>query len=71
MTNYKSHLNDILIQEGAAQDLKAMVKGDKDLPKGKVDRVDAIFQKYEKQINKIEKKYKLGMDELGEILMKL
>ena len=63
----------MLIVEGAKQDLQALLKGDKEMSKMKkdVDFLDKFWMKHEKEIEKIEKKYKLGMDELGELMMGL
>ena len=71
--NHKQKMTNMLIENSAAlKDFKALIKGDKELSKMKgVDRLDKMYQKYEKEIEKIEKKYKLGMDELGQLLMKL
>lgn len=65
--------NNMLITEGALQDLQKLLKGDKDMQKQKkdVDFLDNFWQKHEKSIDKIQKKYSLGFDELGELLMKL
>lgn len=63
----------MMITEGALQDLQKILKGDKELAKSKkdVDFLDNFWQKHEKEIDKIQKKYSLGFDELGELLMKL
>lgn len=63
----------LMVTEGALQDLQAILKGDKEMSKSKkdVDFLDNFWQKHEDEIDKIQKKYKLGFDELGELLMKL
>lgn len=63
----------MLINEGAKQDLQKLLKGDKEMSKKKkdVDFLDAFWQKHEKHIDEIQKKYSLGLDELGELLMGL
>jgi hypothetical protein len=63
----------MMINEGAKQDLQKLLKGDKELAKAKKgpDFLDTFWQKHEKQIDAIQKKYSLGLDELGELLMGL
>ena len=63
----------MLVTEGAKQDLQKLLKGDKELAKVKrgPDFLDTFWQKHEKHIDAIQKKYSLGLDELGELLMKL
>jgi hypothetical protein len=69
----KEQFNNIMLVEGALQDLKALLKGDKEMQKMKKDSdfLDKFWAKNEKAISKIEKKYGLGLDELGELLLKL
>ena len=76
MKSYKQIYTESIILENskAFKELKTLIKNDKDVKKNsknKVDFLDYIYQKYEKQITKIEKKYSLGMDELGQLLLKL
>jgi hypothetical protein len=63
----------MLINEGAKQDLQKLLKGDKEMAKEKKgpDFLDKFWQKNEKAIENIQKKYSLGLDELGDLLMKL
>lgn len=75
MKNFKQILESSSLTENskAMKELKALVKGEKQAKKqkDKGDYVDFIYTKYEKEITKIEKKYNLGLDELGQMLMKL
>ena len=69
----KDNFNKLLLEGDAAfKELKKLAASDKELKKmDKLDFIDAFYNKYEKQISKIEKKYKLGSDELGQMLMDL
>jgi hypothetical protein len=73
--NLKTQLNDMLIESAPAiKELKVIVSKDKELmklKKDKVDFLDALYNKYEKEVDAISKKYKLGMDELGDVLLSL
>lgn len=73
--NLKDKLNLVLLEgDEAFKALQKLIKGDKEADKkrkNKVDFLDFIFNKYEKDIAKIEKKYGLDIDDLGELLMKL
>jgi len=80
MKNYREILTETNIIETillentkALKDLKSLVKKEKEAKKtkDKGEFLDYFYTKYEKEINKIEKKYQLGLDELGELLMKL
>ncbi len=80
MKNYREILTETNIIETillentkALKDLKILVKKEKEAKKSKDkgEFLDYFYTKYEKEINKIEKKYQLGLDELGELLMKL
>lgn len=71
--NLNEKFSTMMVTEGALQDLQKLLKGDKEMSKAKkdVDFLDNFWQKHETEIDKIQKKYSLGMDELGELLMKL
>ena len=74
--NHQKHMTKILIENDAAvKAVTNLIKNDKEADKiyknnELVDYLDFIYNRYDKDLEKIMKKYKLDYDELAKMLLK-